>query len=73
MTRDLSEQMQHFAGSVERAAVTIISAALRAIASILLNCLILLLRLTKPFILYPLILGMIGGVGAAIAFGFNHH
>jgi len=33
---------------------------------------VVVLHLTKPFILYPLVLLVLGGAGAAVAFGFMH-
>ena len=71
--RSLTEPMQRFGQSVERAVLGLVVAVVRAIATVVLTFLIMAPRLTKPLILYPLILAMMGGVGAAIAFGLNRH
>ncbi|NPD70352.1 hypothetical protein HN018_28200 (plasmid) [Lichenicola cladoniae] len=34
---------------------------------------VVVLRLLRPFIMFPLLLAMIGGLGAAIVFAWGHH
>ena len=64
--------MQRLGDIVGRIALAAIVGLVTMIGGLLIACLILLMRLTKPFILYPLILAMIGGIGVAITFGLQH-
>ena len=70
--RSLSDPMQRIGDHIGQLAVALFFGIMRAIVGLLLGCLLFVLRLTKPFVLYPLILAMIGGVGVAITFGLQH-
>lgn len=71
--QNLSNVVQRFDDQAKQLASTLFYGLLRATAGMVIFCLIMFLRITKPLILYPLVLAMIGGVGATIAFGLNHH
>lgn len=69
---DFSDTLQRFGSSAGRLSSATIIELGTMLVGLLIVCLVLILRLTKPFVLYPLILAMIGGIGAAITFGLQH-
>lgn len=69
---DLSDTLQRFGSLAGRLSLAAIIGLGTMLVGLLIGCLVLVLRLTKPFVLYPLILAMIGGIGVAITFGLQH-
>lgn len=68
----LGDAMQRVAEDAGRIGLSLICGLVAIVWGLLIACLVLVLRLTKPLVLYLLILAMIGGIGVAITFGLQH-